>query len=86
MRFFPIDRLEAAAQQAEDAWRRGDFLSAFQQYAKAVSERLANSAYGIDPTMRLEAADFVVFGGVVWVVARGHRAKRRDEVESPLPD
>ena len=38
------------------------------------------------PAALAMAADIVVFGGVVWVVARGHRAKRRDEVESPLPD
>jgi hypothetical protein len=57
----PIDLLEAAAQQAEDAWRRGDFLAAFQLYARAVSERLTNSGYGVDPAVQLQAADFIVF-------------------------
>jgi CHAT domain-containing protein/tetratricopeptide (TPR) repeat protein len=57
----PIDRLEAGAQKAEDAWRRGDFAAALQHYAKAVSERLANSGYGVDAGVKLEAADFVVF-------------------------
>lgn len=58
---YSIDRLEAAAQRAEDAWRAGDFAAAFKHYAKAVSERLATRGYGIDAGAQLEAADFVVF-------------------------
>jgi CHAT domain-containing protein/tetratricopeptide (TPR) repeat protein len=57
----PIDRLEAGAQKAEDAWRSGDFASALQHYARAVGERLATSGYGTVAGVRLEAADFVVF-------------------------
>lgn len=57
----PIDRLEAGALKAEDAWARGDFAAAMQHYARAVSERLANSGYGVEAGVRLEAADFVVF-------------------------
>lgn len=56
-----IDHLEAGAQKAEDAWRRGDFDAALQHYAKAVSERLASGGYGVDASANLEAADFVVF-------------------------
>jgi tetratricopeptide (TPR) repeat protein len=57
----PIDRLEAGAQKAEDAWRRGDFDAALQHYAAAVSERLANSGYGVDAAIKLGTADFFVF-------------------------
>ncbi len=56
----PIDRLEARAQIAEDAWRRGDFRHAWTEYKAAVVERLVNSAYGVDEAARLTAADFVV--------------------------
>lgn len=57
----PIDRLEAWAQKAEDAWRRGDLAAARRHYAAGVGERLAHSAYGVDAGATLEAADFVVF-------------------------
>ncbi len=57
----PIDRLEAGAQKAEDAWRRGDFAAALQHYSMAVSERLTNIEVGVDGSVKLKAADFVVF-------------------------
>lgn len=61
MRDDPIDRLEAAAQQAEDAWKRGELVEAQRLYSAAVSERLDSLGYGVDPNAKLEEADFVVF-------------------------
>ena len=56
----PIERLEAHAQEAEDAWRRGDFDAAFRIYAAAMAERLAGSGYGVEAGAKLEAADLFV--------------------------
>jgi CHAT domain-containing protein len=78
----PIDRLEAAAQKAEDAWRNGDFAAALQLYARAMSERLANNAYGVDPTIKLEAADLVVMERLSDLARLFGRGEAADELLS----
>jgi CHAT domain-containing protein len=56
----PIDRLEAWAQKAEEAWSKGDFAGALQNYARGMSERLATGDYGVKPGAQLGVADFFV--------------------------
>ncbi|HVG33776.1 MAG TPA: hypothetical protein VM911_11865, partial [Pyrinomonadaceae bacterium] len=76
----PIDRLEAGAQKAEDAWRSGDFAAALQHYAQAVSERLATSDYGVAAGAQLQAADFVVFERLSDLARLFGRAEAADQL------